>query len=151
MCEAAIEASTPLWVIGKPYADDAYARRFISLVDQSGGLIRYEGAITQPSDLAPILKSAHGFVLLSTMETQSIAASAAAAAGCPLFLSDLPWARHSFEDRATYCPLSRDARKTATLLKQFYNEAPDSPAPPAPHTWDSIAKQLKGIYEETLT
>jgi glycosyltransferase involved in cell wall biosynthesis len=150
MCQMAIEAGTPLWVIGKPYADDEYTRQFLDLVRKSNGVIRYEGAITEPSDLAPILKASRGFVLLSSMETQSVAASAAAAAGCPLFLSDLPWARYSFGAGATYCPVNQDTKSAAALLKTFYLSAPGSQNPPSQPTWQEIAKQLERIYKTLL-
>lgn len=149
MCEAALTAQTPLWVIGKPYADDSYSRRFLELVKCSGDLIRFEGAITQPSDLAPILKGSRGFVLLSAMETQSVAASAAAAAGCPLLLSDLPWARSSFGQTATYCPILSPG-ETAKHLKDFYKNSPTNPPPAKQQSWSEVALKLKEIYGKIL-
>lgn len=148
-CEAAIAAKTPLWIIGKPYADDDYSRRFLELVEKSHGLIRYDGPIPHPKDLAPVLKSARGFVLLSTMETQSVAASAAAAAGCPLFLSDLPWARCSFGDNATYCQIS-STEETAREIQTFYQASPDLPAPPKQLTWSQVGLMLAQVYQKCL-
>lgn len=149
MCEAAVAAQTPLWVIGKAYADDDYTRRFMKLVQESGGMIRFEGAITEPCDLAPILKASRGFVLLSSMETQSIAASAAAAAGCPLLLSDLPWARSSFGDTATYCPLS-NVEKMAANMAEFYRNASQGTPPVRQKSWSEVGKQLQVIYEQLV-
>lgn len=148
-CEAAIAAKTPLWIIGKPYADDEYSRRFLELVEKSHGLIRYEGPIPHPKDLAPILKSAKGFVLLSAMETQSVAASAAAAAGCPLLLSDLPWARSSFGDTAMYCPLASQ-EDTEARMKTLYELAPILPHPAKQATWHEVGNMLANVYRKLL-
>lgn len=149
MCEAALAAQTPLWVVGKAYADDEYTRRFMKLVQDSEGIIRFEGAITEPCDLAPILKNARGFVLLSSMETQSIAASAAAAAGCPLLLSDLPWARSSFGDTAMYCPVV-GKEQTAARLAEFYYSAMQSQLPSKQRTWNEVSLQLMKIYSNII-
>ena len=51
-------------------------------------------------------REARGFVLLSAMESLSLSALEAAACECPLFLSDLPWARSSCTTsraRPTWC------------------------------------------------
>jgi glycosyltransferase involved in cell wall biosynthesis len=84
------------------------------------------------------------------METRSLSAEEAAASGCPLFLSDLPWARSTFGDHARYCPVDFDAAKTAAALKAFHAEAPGLPPPPPPATWQQIARQLKTIYEDVI-
>jgi glycosyltransferase involved in cell wall biosynthesis len=99
--------------------------------------------------MAEIYQSARGFVLLSTMESLSLSALEAAAAGCPLLLSDLPWARCTFEQRASYCPIASPVA-TASLLKAFYDDAPGRPLPDRPATWREVAVQLKGIYEGLL-
>src|SRR5262249_17043142 len=40
LAEAAIQAQTPVWIIGKPYADsDSYAQRFISVVKKNPKLV----------------------------------------------------------------------------------------------------------------
>jgi len=99
--------------------------------------------------MAEIYQEARGFVLLSTMESLSLSALEAAAAACPLLLSDLPWARCTFEQKASYCPIASPAT-TAPVLKAFYNDAPNRPLPDRPATWIEVAQQLKGIYENLL-
>lgn len=151
LAEGAILAQTPVWVIGKAYAEaDPYAQRFFALARQHPQIIRYEGAIGDRSRLAQIYREARGFVLLSAMETRSLSAEEAAACGCPLLLSDLPWARSTFENAATYCPLTKSAGATAKALRKFYDAAPGLPAPPKPSTWNEIGRQLKAIYEHVL-
>jgi glycosyltransferase involved in cell wall biosynthesis len=87
--------------------------------------------------------------LLSTMETRSLSAEEAAACGCPLLLSDLPWARATFGEHATYCPIV-SLVQTAGFLKSFYQLAPKLKPPPRPATWQDVARQLKTIYESVL-
>jgi hypothetical protein len=79
------------------------------------------------------------------MESLSLSALEAVAAGCPLLLSDLPWARSTFGDQATYCPLS-NVKRTAAILREFYQQANRLPVPPAPPTWGDVAEQLVAIY-----
>ncbi len=151
LAQAAILAQTPLWVIGRAYAEsDPYAQKFFALARQNARLIRYEGAISDRAQLAKIYREARGFVLLSRWETQSLSALEAAAGGCPLLLSDLPWARSTFGKHASYCPLTTPER-TATFLKKFYDTAPTLPEPPKPASWDEVARKLKTIYEGVLS
>jgi glycosyltransferase involved in cell wall biosynthesis len=150
LAEAAVLAKTPLWIIGKPYAEsDAYGQRFLALARQNSQIIRYEGAISDRAQLARIYREARGFVLLSTMESLSLSALEAAACECPLLLSDLPWARTTFNESASYCPIAA-ATHTASLLRAFYDSAPKLKLPAKPQTWMAIAGQLKTVYERVL-
>src|SRR5208283_223757 len=120
LAEAAVRAQTPVWIIGKAYAEsDSYAQRFFALARQQPGIIHYEGAISDRARLAQIYRAARGFVLLSAMETRSLSAEEAAACECPLLLSDLPWARSTFGGHASYCPVVAPER-TARFLRKFY-------------------------------
>jgi len=151
LAEAAVRAQTPVWIIGKAYADsDPYAQEFFALARQQPQIIRYEGAIAGRARLAQIYREARGFVLLSSMESLSLSALEAAACECPLLLGDLPWARGTFGNAATYCPLTKSAGTTAKVLREFYNAAPNLPAPPKPVSWTEIGRQLKKIYEQVL-
>jgi len=147
LAEAAAMAKTPLWIIGKAYAEaDPYAQEFFKLAKAHPQVIRYEGAVSDRAKLAQIYREARGFVLLSAMESLSLSALEAAAGGCPLLLSDLPWARGTFKDHATFCPIAGVA-VTGTALKAFYDRAPSIDPPPRPATWDDVARQLKKIYD----
>ena len=83
------------------------------------------------------------------MESLSLSALEAGACGCPLLLGDLPWARATFNEHATYCPVTSPGR-TAAYLKAFYQSAPTLPPPPKPLTWLEVGRQLKTIYEGVL-
>ncbi|MEP6669442.1 MAG: glycosyltransferase family 4 protein [Chthoniobacter sp.] len=150
LAAAAVLAGTPLWVLGRPYAeDDAYAQEFRRLSVAHPDLIRYEGSIADRAQLARIYAEARGFVLLSTMESLSLSALEAAAGGCPLLLSDLPWARTTFGSAARYCPIA-DAAVTAPLLRAFYDDAPGLPCPPRPASWAEIGTHFRDLYARLL-
>ena len=146
LARAAILGGVPLTVVGKPYTDsDPYHHDFLRIVEESRGLVTWEGSLTEPDRLASLLALARGFVLVSSMETQSTAALAAAAAGCPLLLTDLPWAKATFGAAAKYCRY-RDEVQLAESLKQFYKVAPELPRMPQPASWSDVAGQLVDIY-----
>ncbi|HXD00375.1 MAG TPA: glycosyltransferase family 4 protein [Verrucomicrobiae bacterium] len=151
LAEAAVHAKTPLWVIGKAYADsDPYAARFLGLAKRHPDLIRFEGPIRDRIRLAEAYRQARGFVLLSAMESLSLSALEAAACQCPLLLSDLPWAKTVFRDSVSYCPVTADISRTASALRKFYDAAPNLPPPAKPLTWVEVAHQLKSLYEGVL-
>ena len=152
LAEAAVRARTPIWIVGKPYAEsDPYHGRFMKIANANRDLVRFEGPVNDRVRLAEIYREARGFVLLSTMESLSLSALEAAACECPLLLSDLPWARVTFADAASYCPITRDVPSTAKSLRAFYDAAPTLPPPPKPKTWIEVARQLKGIYGELFS
>jgi glycosyltransferase involved in cell wall biosynthesis len=147
LAAASILAETPLRILGAPYGEeDLYYRRFLVLAEQRPDLIRYSGALKDREELARAYKEARGFVLLSTMETRSLSSEEAAAAGCPLLLSDLPWARSTFGQTATYCPIG-NTDSTAAALRKFYEEAPTLPTHCKPCRWGDVANQLMQIYQ----
>jgi glycosyltransferase involved in cell wall biosynthesis len=148
LAEAAVQAQTPIRIIGKPYsAADPYGRRFLDFATRHPQWIAYEGAISDRLELARIYRQARGFVLLSTKESLSLSALEAAACECPLLLSDLPWARTVFRDNAAYCPISSSVTRTAEVLRKFYQAAPNLETPPKPLAWSEVAQQLKSLYE----
>jgi hypothetical protein len=151
LAEMAVRAKTPLWVIGKAHAEsDDYAQRFKAFAKQHSGVVRYEGAIADRQRLADVYREARGFVLLSRWEGLSLSALEAAACGCPLLLSNLPWAREFFKDRATYCPHDGSVQACARILRSFYEAAPGLEPPPPPMSWGDVARQLKAVYESLL-
>jgi len=147
LAEMAVRAKTKLWVIGKAHSEtDEYAKRFIGFARQNAGVIRYEGAITDRQRLAEVYREARGFVLLSQWEGLSLSALEAAACQCPLLLSDLPWARDTFKDKATYLAHDAPVATSARRLQKFYEAAPNLPTPPAPMSWTDVAVQLSALY-----
>jgi glycosyltransferase involved in cell wall biosynthesis len=151
LARAAVEAKTPVWIIGRPYNErDAYAREFLTFSAAHADYVRYEGAIADRAALARIYREARGFVLLSTMESLSLSALEAAACNCPLLLSDLPWATSVFGNAARYCPATASTTATAKSLREFYDAAPRMNTKIQVSTWPDVARQLKGIYEGVL-
>jgi glycosyltransferase involved in cell wall biosynthesis len=152
VAQAAILAQTPIWFVGRPFSDaDPYAQRFLDLARNHKEVIRYEGPIADRAKLVQVYREARGFVLLSQYESLSLSALEAAACQCPLLLSDQPWARTTFQDAASYCPLSAAPGVTARALRNFYAAAPSLPVPPKPLSWLEVAGRLKTVYEAVLS
>ena len=150
LAEAAILAQVPVWVIGDPYSKrEPYYKKFVSVVESSKGLVKYEGGISDRAKMAAIYKSASGFVLFSSMESLSLSALEAAAGKCPLLLADLPWARSTFGDGATYCRLG-PGKQESRALKDFYKSIDKAPRASVPCRWSEVGAQLKQIYESLL-
>jgi len=152
LATAAVEARTPLWVLGKPYSEDElYARLFADLARAHPELLRFEGPINDRARLAGVYREARGFVLLSAMESLSLSALEAAACECPLLLSDLPWARTVFGEDSRYCPVTPSTRRTAECVRKFYDDAPELKPPRKPLAWIEVVPRLKEIYERVLS
>jgi len=146
LAEAAVAAKVPLRILGNPYGThEAYYQRFLALSEQHPAFVRYAGAVSNREELARIYQSARGFVLLSNMESLSLSALEAAASGCPLLLADLPWARCTFGDTATYCPIG-STEITGQKLRDFYARADSLAKPALPCHWGNVADQLVDIY-----
>lgn len=151
LAEGAVAAQTPLWVIGRAYADkDPYAEQFLKLAGANRQWIRFEGPISDREQLGRIYRAARGFVLLSSMESLSLSALEAVACECPLLLSDLPWARETFPTGAQFCPVTDSTAATAAALRSFYDAAPKMPIAPKPATWPEVARLFRSIYEQVL-
>ena len=151
LAQMAVAAQTPVWVIGKPHSNaDEYVQRFMNYAQRYPALVRYEGPITDRERLAQVYREARGFVLLSAWESLSLSALEAAACGCPLLLSDLPWAREAFKDKAVYCPVRESVASAAVRLRRFYKEAPNLEPPPRPLSWLDVGRRIKAVYETLL-
>jgi glycosyltransferase involved in cell wall biosynthesis len=147
LANAAVSAKVPVRILGNPYGqNDPYFQQFLALAKREPEFVRYTGAVSSRLELAHIYQKARGFVLLSTMESRSLSAEEAAAAGCPLLLSKLPWARSTFAENATYCPIS-NTQSTADILRSFYDRAAELPKPPPPCRWSDVAIQMLQIYK----
>lgn len=150
LARAAREAGTPIVFTGKPYAaDDAYFKEFMRLVDDK--VVRYAGFVDEERK-RELLRSARGFVLLSQFESGCVAVYEASAAGLPLLLSDLPWARFGYPgaDPLTLLPLGSHSR-TVEALKTFYAGAHRLKRTTFPIlTWDQIADRYIEIYKTIL-
>lgn len=151
MAQAASLARVKVRFIGEPYsAEDPYFRQFMVTIRESAGWVEYGGGVTDRDLLAEEYRAAKGFILLSSMESQSLSALEAAACGCPLLLSDLPWAKVSFGNQASFAPVASPAI-TAPFLKKFYETIDEAPRVQKVLSWREVAEQLKKIYREAMT
>ena len=150
LAEAALRAKVPVLFLGRPYAeDDSYFLRFLDLMD--GQYVRYAGFVSAEEKYHS-LRGGRGFVLLSQFESGCIAVFEAAAAGLPLFLSDLPWARRSYP-AAQNLQLARvgAASEIAPILSRFHQSAHRAPRQTFPvSSWREIASRYLAIYESVL-
>jgi len=146
LARAAVIAKVPVQIIGKPYSEaDPYYREFLNIADGSAGIVQYKGPVPDREQLAEIYQRAPGFVLLSAMESLSLSALEAAASGCPLLLSDLPWARASFGSGASYVAVT-GTTATADALHLFHSSLPQAPKPALPASWIKVAEALRALY-----
>lgn len=150
LIRAATTAGVPLDIIGRPYSEaDPYFLACTSEASRSEGRVRLLGPVEDPNELASRMARARAFVLWSSMETESTAALAAAAAGLPLLLTDLPWARSTFPDAASLIPIAetRNASRVARRLQTFYSSAKCAFRASLP-TWDDVAEKVENIYRD---
>jgi len=151
MVRAAALARVKLHVIGKPYhPEDPYYLLFLQALKQARPWVEYIGPIEDRAVLAEEYRKAAGFVLLSAMESQSLSALEAAACGCPLLLTDLPWARSSFSEGASYIPLA-STKTTSGYLRRFMDGVATAPKVPQVSSWDDVGARLAQVYREAMT
>ncbi|MEY4386313.1 MAG: hypothetical protein RLY20_1596 [Verrucomicrobiota bacterium] len=151
LAEAAHAAKVPVVFLGKPYSqDDDYFQRFKALID--GKYVRYPGFVTE-AEKYRWLRGARGFALLSRYESGCIAVYEAAAAGLPLFLSNLPWAARSYPAAKNLCLADLgSAGSVAAKLAAFYQQAHRSSTQTFPvYTWSEVARQYIQLYEKVLS
>jgi len=151
MVRAAALARVKLRVIGKPYhTQDPYYLLFLGALQEARPWVEYVGPIEDRAVLAGEYRKAAGFVLLSAMESQSLSALEAAACGCPLLLSDLPWAKATFFSGASYVPLV-PPEKMSAHLQLFVAGIQHAPRPMPVPSWDEAAVKLIKIYKDLIT
>jgi glycosyltransferase involved in cell wall biosynthesis len=153
LAHAAVEADVPLRFIGAPYSEtDSYFIAFKNLVKGHEPHVKYLGAVSDRARLASIYRNAAGFVLWSEQESLSLSALEAIACGCPLLLSDLPWAKTVFGQTARYLPLRAPTRVAAAALHDFYAQCVSQSAPPAFKvlSWDEVGRRLITVYQSLL-
>jgi glycosyltransferase involved in cell wall biosynthesis len=150
LAQATRLAKVPIVFLGKPYSpDNDYFLRFKELVD--GKYVRYPGFVSE-AEKYRYLRGARGFALLSQFESGCISVYEAAAAGLPLFLSNLPWAAKSYP-HAKNLQLAelRTAGLIASDLGRFYKEAHRRRETTFPVlSWREVAKEYLRLYEKVL-
>lgn len=148
LARAARRARVPVVFLGKPFNEnDRYFKEFRALVD--GECVIYPGYVSEDEKISWMV-GASGFVLASRAESGCIAAYEAAAAGLPMLLSDLPWARvygsNPFLDLVPPVETVLVER-----LKPFYESSRRLKGFTFPvMTWDDIAKRYLSVYQQAL-
>jgi glycosyltransferase involved in cell wall biosynthesis len=138
-------ARVPLLFVGRPYEEDAYWRRFASLID--GQWVRHHPHVESAVEMIPLLNKARGFTIYSRFENWCLSAHEAAALGLPLLLPRQPWALERFGNNASYLD-EASIQTDAKLLKAFYDGCGQMPVNRTPLPgWDLTAERLHAIYE----
>lgn len=149
---AAVQAKVPVWVIGCPYSErEDYYQRFLSVARAHPEFVRYQGGISDRPSLAAIYREARGFALVSAVETLSLSALEAAASGCPILLTDLPWSRTTFGEHVFYCENTANPDVIAGNLRRFYEAAPSTTPSYVPLRWKEVGEKLKTVYQDVLS
>ncbi len=150
LAQAARLAKVPIVFLGKPYSpDNDYFLCFSELAD--GQYVRYPGFVSE-AEKYRYLRGARGFALLSQFESGCISVYEAAAAGLPLFLSDLPWAAKSYP-QAKNLQLAKlqTAGQIASDLGRFYQAAHRRRETTFPVlSWREVAREYLRIYEKVM-
>lgn len=147
--EVCIANNIPIKFIGHPFDENSeYFKRFISLTKNS--CVEYLGFLAE-KDKVKILKGASGFVLLSLGESGCISVYEAGAAGLPLLLADLPWAK-GYEDPNDmhFCSVN-DKEKANKQIVDFYKKSFRNSKPSfVVHTWREIAEKYRSVYNSII-
>jgi glycosyltransferase involved in cell wall biosynthesis len=152
LAQAAVAGKVKVRIIGKPYSEqDQYYHQFAKICRANPEYVDFSGPISDRKELARVYRKARGFVLFSSFESLSLSAGEAAAAGCPLLLTDLPWARTTFGEHAVYCPLAATAEEAGRILKSFSQNIAAQPKPPPQLHWIDVAERLKAVYAAALS
>ena len=152
LAKAAVAGKVRIRIIGRPYSEeDPYYHQFLEICKAHPEFVSFSGPIQDRDELARVYGKARGFVLFSSFESLSLSALEAAAAGCPLLLADLPWARSTFGKNATYCSPSATPEQAGRILKGFSENIEIQPKPPRPLRWSDVAHELIDVYTLAVT
>jgi len=140
------KAKVPIVFIGNSNKEDEYYKLFIKEIDNKYTF--YLGFVDLKTKDS-LERKAAGFALLSLAESGCIAVYEAAAYKLPLFLSNLPWAKHY--DSATnisYCDFKNESKAINELSLFFHLKAGLKESTPFEvKTWNEIAHMYKDLYK----
>jgi glycosyltransferase involved in cell wall biosynthesis len=150
LAQLAHAAGVPILFVGKPYHPaDPYWQQFQELVD--GRIVKHHPHIESESEMASLLQSARGFVLMSLFENWCLSAHEAAACGLPLLIQRQKWSAERFGDQVSYFDRIGCNSANVTALKKFYADAPRLGPPKIKlYSWAEVAVELKKVYEKVL-
>jgi len=139
----------PIKFIGPSFGEQsAYFQQFKLEIKDS--CVEYLGFLPEEEKIE-ILKKASGFVLLSFGESGCISIYEAAAAGLPLLLSNLPWAKnYENPNNISFCS-NNDYDKASKIMRDFYERTRKQNEPSfTVHSWDEIIRDYESIYYNVL-
>jgi len=144
--ELCIKNKIPIKFIGHSFNENSvYFKKFKKLT--SNKYVEYLGFLPEDEKIE-ILKKSSGFILLSLGESGCISVYEAAAAGLPLLLSDLPWAKgYEKPNNLYYCKLN-DKTKASIQINSFYKNSYRKEFPSfLIKNWDMIANEYLSVYK----
>jgi glycosyltransferase involved in cell wall biosynthesis len=148
LARAAVAGKVKIRIVGKPYSEqDPYYHEFLRIWANNREFIDFSGPIYDRMELARAYSRARGFVLFSLFESLSLSALEAAAAGCRMLITDLPWARTTFGENAAYCSPLATIAESGRVLRNFSEAIDIQPKPQKPLRWVEVADRLLKIYE----
>jgi glycosyltransferase involved in cell wall biosynthesis len=148
LAKAAVAGRVKIRIVGKPYSEhDPYYREFLRIWAANREFIDFSGPIYDRVELAQAYSKARGFVLFSIFESLSLSALEAAASGCRMLITDLPWARTTFGENAAYCSPRATAAESGRILRNFSKAIDIQPNPQKPLRWIEVADRLLVVYE----
>ncbi|GJD98063.1 D-inositol-3-phosphate glycosyltransferase [Methylobacterium iners] len=136
----------PLVIVGAADHEDAYAR---ALVARAGPRIKFLGFQKQ-AILADLYTNAGLFVLPSAHEGLPIAALEAAAAGCPILLSDIEANLEIGLNARNYVTVGSAMALADRLREHFASFQIDQSAVLAKFNWEEAAFRTASIYDALL-
>lgn len=148
LARAAVAGKVKIRIVGKPYSEqDPYYREFLRIWAANREFIDFPGPIHDRTELAQAYSRARGFVLFSLFESLSLSALEAAAAGCRMLITDLPWARTTFGEHAAYCSPGATTAESGRILRNFSDTIDIQPKPEKPLRWAEVANRLLIVYD----
>ena len=143
---AAGRAEVPISFLGAPYSKtDPYYIRFLEAVKSATPYATYLGAASTTEELIDEYQKARGVLLLSKMEGLSLAVLEAGAMGIPVLLSQRQWATRVYGSEVTFANIDNKDREVQDI-RNFWNNANQSPHIKKVPSWTDIAIKLKDIY-----
>jgi len=131
-------------------AEQNYADEFAAVVSQSSKLHWIHSLSHDDPLLASAYAAARVFCLPSTSETQSLSALEAMAAGTPVILGDLPYARQNPFQHSLRCDPGDQSSIKLCLEKALADPTGCAVKLPESYSWTNVAKKIALIYKRIL-
>lgn len=136
-----------VFITGTVPTEQEYADEFARFVAGRDGLLWIPGLDYDSELMASAYAAAAAFCLPSTAETQPVSALEAMAAGTPVLLADIPYARqHPYEQAVRFAPA--EEALAGALRRVLADRDAYRPSPPQEFRWSTVAAALTAVYRE---